>query len=179
MGTKGVAMARTLHRLTDKFVRQVSIPRHYADGGNLYLQVTASGAKSWVFRFFSKPKRRTRDMGLGSLHAVSLTEARARAAGCRALVARGIDPIEQRNLDSKQRGETEQKDEPALPSGATFAEFAEQYIKERAIHWRSQKHAGQWLSTLQAYAFPIIGNMPLDAIDTPDVLRILEPIWPT
>ncbi|MCA8930848.1 MAG: DUF4102 domain-containing protein, partial [Rhodospirillaceae bacterium] len=63
----------------------------YADGGGLYLQVTAAGAKTWIFRFQIAGRRR--DMGLGSARVVTLAEARAKAQDARRLVAQGIDPI--------------------------------------------------------------------------------------
>ncbi len=166
-------MARTLYRLTDKIVRNLEAPGYHADGGGLYLQVTKTGTKSFVFRFTLKG--RTRDMGLGPVRSVSLAEARARAADCRALTAKGIDPIEQAKTERKAAedvGLTIGK-----PTGPTFRDFAEDYIAARAGTWQSDKHTAQWSATLALYAYPVIGDMQLDAIDTPDVLTILEPIW--
>ncbi len=85
-------MARTLYRLTDKIVRNLAAPGYHADGGGLYLQISKAGTKSWVYRF--RLKERTRDMGLGALRVVNLAEARAKTAECRALLTKGIDPIE-------------------------------------------------------------------------------------
>lgn len=164
-------MALTLYRLTDKVVRNLAAPGYHPDGGGLYLQISKAGAKSWVFRFTLKGK--TRDMGLGSLRYVSLTEARARMVECRALVTKGDDPIEQAKAERK----VEADEEPAEPPAQNFRQFAEQYIAARADTWRSSKHADQWRATLAAYAYPVIGNLPLAAIDTPDVLRIIEPLW--
>lgn len=167
-------MPRTIHRLTDKIVRNIDAPGYHADGGGLYLQVSKSGSKSWVYRFTLK--RRTRDMGLGSALFVNLTEARAKAAEYRMLVTKGIDPIEHAKAGPAETDEPESP-KPACPAGPTFREFAEQYIEARADTWRSAKHADQWSATLKLYAYPVIGSMTLDEIDTPDVLRILEPIW--
>ena len=164
-------MARTLYRLTDKIMRNLAAPGYHADGGGLYLQISKAGTKSWIYRFTLRG--RTRDMGLGSAQAVSLTAARATAGECRTLIAKGIDPIEH----AKAQREGEGDDEPAKPTGQNFRDFAEQYINARSATWRSAKHADQWRATLAAYAYPVIGDMALAAIDTPDILRVLEPMW--
>ena len=104
MGTKGVAMARTLHRLTDKIIRNLAAPGYHADGGGLYLQISKAGTKSWVFRFTLR--RRTRDMGLGSAQAVSLTEARATAGECRTLIAIRADAQTEREKATRDAAET-------------------------------------------------------------------------
>ena len=73
----------------------------YADGGGLYLQVSG-GARSWIFRFARAG--RTRYMGLGSLGAVTLSEARARAADARRLVSAGKTPSPRATLSRPPRG---------------------------------------------------------------------------
>jgi integrase len=164
-------MARTLYRLTDRIIRALAAPGYHADGGGLYLQISKAGTRSWVFRY--SLRRRTRDMGLGSATLVSLTEARVKAGEARALVARGVDPIEKAKVDRVA-------DEPAFQASAkSFQDFAEEYIAAREGIWRSAKHGAQWRATLAQYAFPKIGAIPLSGIDTPDVLRVLEPIWAT
>jgi len=87
-------MARSINRLTDLKVRREKAPGLYHDGGGLYLQVTASGAKSWVLRYMLRGK--AREMGLGSVALVSLADARTRAVEARRLCLDGIDPIDQR-----------------------------------------------------------------------------------
>ena len=164
-------MARTLYRLTDKIVRNLAAPGYHADGGGLFVQLSRAGTKSWVYRFTRKG--RSRDMGLGSVRSVSLAEARSRAADCRALLAKGVDPIEHRKAEI-DASTPSAKAEPVAP---TFRAFAEQYIDARAETWRNPKHREQWRSTLAAYAYPIIGDMTLDKIDTADILRVLEPMW--
>ncbi|MCW2573558.1 MAG: hypothetical protein JWO88_3616 [Frankiales bacterium] len=88
-------MARAINKLDVGTVRAEERPGHYADGAGLYLQVSGSGSKSWVFRF--RRRRRAREMGLGSLLAISLAQARRRAAHCRTLLANGVDPINARD----------------------------------------------------------------------------------
>lgn len=137
----------------------------YADGGGLYLQVSASGSKSWVFRYTVNGKKR--DMGLGAFHAVSLAEARLEADKCRQSLRTGIDPIEARKaVRDKARLE-------AVRS-LTFAQCAEGYIKAHQIGWRNEKHASQWKATLSTYAEPTIGALPVDAVDTALVMKVLE-----
>jgi integrase len=98
---------------------------------------------------------------------VSLAEAREAALAARRLLLAGLDPIEDRD---RRRAE-------ARRVGMTFREAAEQVISDREGMWRSATHRGQWRSTLAQYVFPIIGDLPVAAIDTPDVLRCVKPIW--
>jgi integrase len=67
--------------------------------------------------------------------------------------------------------------EPVVKPAQNFREFADDYVSARTSEWKNKKHRAQWSATLALYAYPVIGNMSLDAIDTPDVLRVLEPIW--
>lgn len=90
----GGVMARGINRLSARAVETVKKPGLLADGGGLYLQVSKSGSKSWLYKFMLNG--RSREMGLGSLKGVSLMDAREKAAGCRSLLAEGIDPIEDR-----------------------------------------------------------------------------------
>ena len=94
-------MKRRLLRLSQKEVVNKKEPGYYPDGGGLYLQVSDSGSKSWLFRFVLNGKER--QMGLGPFHTITLAEARAAAVECRKLLLVKIDPIEARN--SKQAGE--------------------------------------------------------------------------
>src|SRR5262249_10054524 len=93
-------MARTVGKLTALKVARVVHPGMYADGAGLYLQVTGAGAKSWIYRF--SLLGRAREMGLGSLSALSLTDARTKAAECRRLRQEGVDPIEARKAIREQ-----------------------------------------------------------------------------
>src|SRR4029077_810217 len=123
----------------------------HGDGGGLYLQVTASGARSWGFRFMLHG--RARSMGLGPLHIVSLAEARVKAGECRRLRYEGVDPIEAR------RGER------ANSAVKTFRECAEAYIAAHAADWSNAAAAAQWPSSLETYVYPVIGALPVHAIN--------------
>jgi hypothetical protein len=109
-------------------------------------------------------------MGLGPLDLVSLSEARERAREARKLLLDGNDPIEHRRLAKRQA-----RLEAVL--GITFRECAERHIASHEAAWRNAKHRAQWRSTLSTYAHPVIGELPVSAIDTGLVLKVLEPIW--
>jgi integrase len=164
----GVKMARRHERLSAKAVTHARKPGYYADGGGLYLQVSESGTKSWIFRYALAG--RAREMGLGPEHTVGLAEARQRAVANRLMLVDGIDPIEARN--ARRAG-----DALNAARSITFSECATAYIKAHRSGWRNAKHAGQWVTTLEEYAAPVIGTLSVQAVDTPLVMKILEPIW--
>ena len=147
--------------LTALKIRSLKEPGRYADGNGLYLIVDPSGAKRWMLRTVVQGRRR--DIGLGGISLVSLSEAREKALSYRKRAREGGDP-----LAEKRRVETK------IP---TFAEAAQQVFAEHQPSWRNGKHASQWMNTLRQYAFPAIGDMPVNEIDSPHVLRVLSPIW--
>lgn len=139
-----------------------------ADGGGLYLQVSASGAKSWVFRFALHTQKR--EMGLGSAIDIPLKKAREMAAEYRALVREGVDPIAYR---VEQRAQYQVDASMLVP----FKTYAETFIKNNAPSWKNTKHAQQWTNTLKTYAEPVIGTLPVALIETHHILDIIRPIW--
>jgi integrase len=157
-----------IERLTALKIGRVSKPGYYCDGGGLYLQVGSAGAKSWIYRFTLRGQ--TREMGLGSLSAISLAEARKKAIECRKQRLEGIDPIEER----RARRRAAMLD---AAKAITFKVAAERYISANKIGWRNAKHEAQWTSTLTTYAYPIIGELSVQSIDTDLVVQILQPIW--
>ncbi len=161
-------MARKVHRLSALTVSRENRPGMYPDGAGLYLQVSRAGTRSWIFRYTLAG--RTRDMGLGSARDVSLAEARTKALEARKLTAAGIDPIAAKEgLAAERRA--------AAARQVTFKEAAEAYVRAHQPSWRNAKHGAQWLSTLKTYAFPTIGSLPVQTIDSGHVVRVLEPIW--
>src|SRR5262245_38591880 len=163
-------MARTAGGLTAlKVGRLVEKPGMHADGGGLYLQVTAGGA-SWIYRYMLNG--RAREMGLGPLALFSLQEARAKALDARRLRHGGIDPIEARRAARQQARLDAAK-------AITFRQCAESYIQAHRAGWRNGKHAAQWEATLATYAEPIIGALPVQAVETALVMKIIEPLWAT
>jgi integrase len=159
---------RKVHRLTALQVRRATEPGLYPDGAGLYLQVAAGGSKSWLYRFMLD--KRPRMMGLGSLLTTSLAEARAKALQARKLAADGVDPIDAKHA-SRAAART------ARAKSVTFADCATAYLAAHRLGWRSVKHAKQWDATLAEFAMPTLGTLPVQAIDTAIILRVLEPIW--
>jgi len=132
------------------------------DGDGLMLEVKPSGSKSWVVRLQAGGKRR--DYGLGSLKDIGLSEARDLARDYRKKLRQGVDPIADRLRVS------------VVPS---FAEAAATVHAEHKRGWRNGKHGDQWLTTLKNYAFPKIGQLPVDQITTGQVRDLLGEIWLT
>lgn len=149
-------------KLTVLQVRNAKPGRH-SDGGGLYLLVKPSGAKSWILRVQVSGRRR--DFGLGGVDLVSLQEARDKAYESRKAAKAGLDPSFERKRALRQ-----------IP---TFMEAADQYHRTVRASWRNGKHADQWLTTLEAYAFPTIGAARVDHIDAPRIQSVLLPIWLT
>jgi len=160
-------MARAFEKLSDLKVRKVKTPGYLGDGGGLYLQVSPSLSKSWVFRY--QIDGRTREMGLGSFNTFGLRDARDRATSCRKLLADGVDPIEQRNT-------AQQKKQLADARVMTFGQCCEKYIEAHRSGWKNAKHAGQWDATLRTYC-TLLWPLDVATIDTALVMKCLEPIW--
>lgn len=156
--------------LNARSVATIKEPGYHADGGGLYLCVNVTGAgvtKSWILRYQVNGKRR--EMGLGSVSALSLSEARKRRDEELSKAKSGTDPIaaRQEELATKRNEKTALK----------FSEAATKYVDLMAPGWRNAKHASQWRNTIETYANPVIGKLPIDRIERSHILEILEPIW--
>ena len=147
-------------RLSATSVKANKVPGRYGDGDGLFLLIGPSGSKSWVVRVQKDGRRR--DFGLGSEKKLSLAMARKLAAELRGQVHLGIDPIAERR---KREG---------IP---TFRVAAAKVFAEQQKGWRNAKHRGQWLSTLEAYAFPKFGDVAVSEITGPEVRDALVAIW--
>ena len=161
---------RQLNRLTARTIATKQTPGLYCDGGGLYLQISPSGSKAWIFRYRSPVTGKLRDMGLGPSYAVGLADARSKAAVQRNLILIGLDPIAAREEESRKRAIEAAK-------AVSFADCATAYIESHAPGWRNEKHTQQWTNTIKMYCDPVIGSLPVQAVDTGLVLQILEPIW--
>lgn len=146
--------------LTATAVKAAREPGRYGDGDGLFLLVGKGGAKSWMVRIQKNGRRR--DIGLGSARKVPLKLARERANEVREQVEAGIDPVAERR---KVAG---------IP---TFREAAIQVHGEHARGWKNGKHAAQWLSTLESYAFPTFGDRSVADVDAASVRDALAAIW--
>lgn len=160
-------------KAVEKFALQVGRLRkpgmHFVGGvDGLALQILPSGGRSWILRMTIGDKRR--DMGLGGFPDVTLATARDNARKARALVKLGIDPIEEgRAVISRLKA--------AQSANKTFEECAIDYKKAKEPGWKNGKHSQQWINTLQAYAFPLLGSLMVRDIELPHVMAVLEPIW--
>jgi hypothetical protein len=137
-------------------------------GGNLYLQVSAPGRASWLFRFMIKHK--ARGMGLGSVANWSLAEARARAKEARQLLDDGIDPLQHRLVAIAASA-------AAASMQKTFDAVAAEYIATHKVEWSSPRHLAAWQNSLKRFASPVIGSMSVDKITKHHMKEILAPIW--
>jgi integrase len=153
-------MSKQLHKLSARAVATLSKPGRHSDGGGLYLNLTGSGARSWVFMW--KVGGRRREIGLGSLPHVPLAKARDRAAEARRLLAEGLDPLAARTK----------------PRTMTFGEAADALVESMSPSWRNEKHRAQWKMTLTAYCGSM-RTIPVVDVTTEDVLRVLRSIWLT
>jgi integrase len=153
-----------------------TVPGMHADGNGLYLCVKPSGTKSWVFRFQLDGRRR--EMGLGALSVLEPVKARAEAARLKAKVAEGVDPLDERRADKEiQSALRKQAELDSKRAEMTFRKASEHFIESRRPSWSNAKHAQQWANTLAAYAFPVIGELPVAEVTAEHVVEILRPIW--
>ena len=166
------------NKLTAAFIRSIdrNKPKLYPDGHNLYLQISQYGTLSWLFRFMVNG--RARNMGLGPLHTINLAEARQLARAARQQLLAAIDPIDARRA---ARG----REKAAAARAVTFKQVADQLFESSRAGW-SEMHASQVFATFNETrhgkkVFPaatqLINDLPVGAIDTPLVLRVLEPNW--
>lgn len=148
--------------LTFASAKALREPGMHPDGDvpGLYLRVAPGGSKSWILRTVVRGSRR--DIGLGGFSTVSLSEARTRAREYRSVARGGGDPLAQRR-------------KVAIP---TFKDAAKAVHQEQIVPAsKNGKHQDQWLTTLERYAFPIIGDVSVDAVSSADVLRVLSKLW--
>ena len=149
--------------LTAKKIEKLKSAGRYRDGlvRGLYLQVGSNGAKSWLLRY--ELRGRERMLGLGSASTFTLKEARERAFAARRQLADGIDPV-----DAKAAAKA------AFAKAMTFSEAADRYFTQHEGKWSNATHRAQFLDSMRKYAFPVIGSLPVAAVDTALVIKILE-----
>jgi hypothetical protein len=156
-------MGKAVKKLSARAVATIAQPGRHSDGDGLYLNVTRSGARSWLFMWKKDGKRR--EMGLGSAGSVSLARARELARECRTQVTAGLDPIEARDAAAEIK-----------PEKPTFSAIAGALIAAKESEWRNEKHRAQWRASLMEFAAPL-RSRPIDEIDTAAVLTVLTPLW--
>lgn len=165
-------MPKKAQELSALQVKRLTEPGFYAVGGvaGLHLQVTKTGARSWVLRAKIGTKRR--DIGLGGFPDVTLTGARDRARDAREKIVQGIDPVAERQAARSALLAQQMRD-------ITFRQAALEVIKKKQAEASNAKHAQQWQNTLETYAIPTLGDMAVSDIELAHIKQALEPIWTT
>jgi integrase len=154
-----------MHLLKAVALRSLPPGRH-ADGGGLYLVVSKNGeGRSWMFR--TRRDGRLRDMGLGGWRSVTLEKARRKAAALREAFLDGRDPL-------AEKRQARQAERVAEAKATTFEQAAQAYIRAHRAGWKSPKSLVSWEHTLNTFAYPVIGKLPVDAIDTDLVMKVLD-----
>ena len=163
-------MGRIAKELSAVAVKRLTDPGMHFVGGvpGLALLISSTGSRSWILRVMVSGKRR--DIGIGSFNDFSLGDAREKSRECRKQVLTGVDPVEQKQVQRLAAL-------AEVSRTVTFDECAKKYIEAQSPGWNNSKHIAQWTSTLKTYASPVVGMLSVAAVDTPHVLKILEPIW--
>jgi integrase len=162
--------------LSAQFVRTAN-PGRYCDGDGLYLLVKKSGTRFWVFRYKVNGSK-LREAGLGRAgegrNSVRLAEAREKASTLFRQVKSGIDPLSARDAMAAAAKAAAQD---AAVKRVTFREAAQRFIDGHTPTWRNPKHAAQWAATIETYANPVFGDLPVGDVATTHVLAAIEPVW--
>lgn len=183
MAKNGIRTVGRLHLLTARQV-QAAGAGDYADGGGLLMRVGDKSC-SWVFRY-TAPSGKRREMGLGIAHrgstaqaGATLTSARDLAHKAREQLRQGIDPIDARdgNREAAKQSELAQKAQVSRERW-TLARAARDYHERVIEPSRTDKHAAQWISSLENHVPPALWHAPVDSIDPPALLSALLEVKP-
>jgi len=163
-------MPKVVKVLGDLAVRKLKSRGVYTVGGvtGLKLQVSATGARSWILRVTIAGK--VREIGMGSYPLVTLKSAREHASLLHESILRGEDPIAMKKKSAAKLA----KERAGM---RTFDEVAALYIESAEAGWSNKKSRQQWENTIATYASPVIGRMFVSEIDISHVVRVLGPIW--
>lgn len=172
---RGCDMPKVVRELSPIEVKRLKHPGKglnamLAVGGvsGLYLQITPSGARSWILRTTVGTKRR--DLGLGAYPEVGLSQARERAREAKDKVWRGIDPVEERKASKAAMTALQKR-------GMTFETAFNQYADARLSELGSDADRIRWKSSIERFVLPHIGDMLVHELAVQDMLRVLQPIW--
>ncbi len=167
---RNVGLAMNLKDVKARNIKPDASPM--ADGTVIGLRLhpgKEKGHGKWLMRFVSPKTNKRRDMGFGVYPEVSIIEARKVASAARELIRDGKDPIEARKADTQAL----QRDAQAL----TFEKAARQVHEDLKPGWQNPKHAAQWITTLETYVFPHIGNRKVESLKAKDFADALRSIW--
>ena len=165
--TKPKRKTRSIHRINPANVMKLAAGKMHCDGGGLWLRKTGKTSGSWAFRY--QIDKVAHELGLGGINTVNIEEARDEALRLRKLhkAKERIDPLAQKRADAAKK-------EIKAVATTTFRERAEEFIKTQSPGWSSAKHAAQWTQSLKAYAFPLIGDLPIGDIDEEAIKAVLR-----
>lgn len=172
-GDKRDDRGNQMGKLNPKQVENLTEPGTYEDGDGLRLVVKPTGRKSWLLRFQLAGRRR--EMGLGSFPEVSLKKARLEASIKRSQLSDGVDPLAARDIERAAQREAQRAREAKQ---LKFETIAKDYCDAHSAAWSDKWRKG-WLRKLELYAFDHIGKLSAEEIGTPQVLKVLQPIWQT
>jgi integrase len=150
-------------------IKNMNEPGYYGDGGGLYLQVRSATAKSWVFRYTSPLSQKRKDMGLGPVSDLPLSEARIRARDLRLLLQEGKDPIAERDTQRRQ----------ALVQAAlskSFRQVADEFMQDH-LQGLTAQQAKTWRSSIEKKVYPKIGDLLVSEIKRPMLIQVLTPLF--
>jgi integrase len=143
-------------------VRQMRKPGRYADGNGLYLVITETGARMWMWRGTVHGRRR--ELGMGSTSFLSLKDARETARTWRRIAHEGGDPVVQRDKHKTSR--------------MTFEDAAQRCWTERVDgKMRSARSASVWLNPIKHYAYPTLAKRLVSDVTVADIKAVLAPVW--
>lgn len=175
-------MAERINILTDRTVRALREPGNHGDGLGLHLQVKPTGSRSWIYRYMIAGRRR--EMGLGSLHDVTLAEARAARDAARKLAKSGRDPLAERRIAEMKGAPARDAGDEAAPLARkrrpvpTLLECWTAYVAVHEGSWRGAKTKASWMRSINKHA-AAIRNLPVDQVDVEAVVLVLTPMWTT
>lgn len=159
-------MPKLAKELSALETKRLSDPGMHFVGGvpGLILQITDAGTKSWILRTRVDGKRK--HFGLGGFPAVPLAEARTEARKLLEETRQGVNPIARKKAERSQRQAAEAKTK-------TFRQCAEAYLERHSQGFTNEKHRKQWVSTLETYVYPLIGNVIVGDLDKSHILKVL------
>ena len=153
-------------KLNNAKLKTLPLGKSVCDGNNLYFTRTGDAKGKFTFRY--QRLGRKHEMGLGPWPAITLAEARQKARDAHTAIHKELDPLAERRKAEAHRKKHE---------GIRFSDVAKRYIDTHQDSWTNAKHANDWASSLERYAYPILDQKPLSELETDDVLEVLEPIW--
>jgi hypothetical protein len=135
------------------------------DGGGLFLLVKSNGSKIWRFKY-NKPNGVETLMSFGEFPVVTLANARGLREEAKSLLARSLDPIEERNR---------KKEEARSENSYSFEIIAREWF-DRAMANKSKSHRDRTMNRLESDIFPWLGKRDISTIEAPELLICLRRI---